>query len=155
MSYSKEQITAALLLFEKTGSPAKVQEILGYPSISMLYLWKEWYPELYNRRGKQWKHATLDIKMDAIRRCYYDGESIQSVAEDIGYTVAAIRYWKRKYAKEGSLSFMKKPEAKQHHITHHRRGHRFRMQDMLNPLIERNHSTQSKDHQCHNECPKI
>ena len=111
MSYSKEQITAALLLFEKTGSPAKVQEILGYPSISMLYLWKEWYPELYNRRGKQWKHATLDIKMDAIRRCYYDGESIQSVAEDIGYTVAAIRYWKRKYAKEGSLSFMKKPEA--------------------------------------------
>lgn len=85
MSYSKEQITAALLLFEKTGSPVKVQEMLGYPSISMLYLWKEWYPELYNRKGKQWKHATLDMKMDAIRRYYYDGESIQSVAEDIGW----------------------------------------------------------------------
>lgn len=112
MSYSKEQITAALLLFEKTGSPAKVKELLGYPSISMLYLWKEWYPELYNRKGKQWKHATLDMKIDAIRRCNYDGESIQSVSEDIGYTVAAIRYWKRKYAKEGALSFMKKSDTK-------------------------------------------
>lgn len=50
MSYSKEQITAALLLFDKTGSPAKVKELLGYPSISMLYLWKEWYPDLYKAR---------------------------------------------------------------------------------------------------------
>ena len=112
MSYSKEQITAALLLFDKTGSPAKVKELLGYPSISMLYLWKEWYPDLYKRQGKQWKHASLDLKMDAIRRCYYDGESIESVSRDIGYTPAAIKYWKRKYAKEGALSFMKKPDTK-------------------------------------------
>ena len=48
MSYSQEQITAALLLFDKTGSPAKVKELLGYPSIAMLYLWKERYTDLYN-----------------------------------------------------------------------------------------------------------
>ena len=99
MSYSQEQITAALLLFDKTGSPAKVKELLGYPSIAMLYLWKERYPDLYKRQGKQWTHAPLDLKMSAIRRCYYDGESIESVSRDIGYTVAAIQYWKRKYAK--------------------------------------------------------
>lgn len=112
MSYSQEQITAALLLFDKTGSPAKVKELLGYPSIAMLYLWKERYPDLYKRQGKQWTHAPLDLKMSAIRRCYYDGESIESVSRDIGYTVAAIQYWKRKYAKEGALSFMKKPTTK-------------------------------------------
>ena len=112
MSYSKEQITAALLLFEKTGSPAKVNELLGYPSVSMLYLWKEWYPELCHHKGKQWKHASLDLKLSAVRRCYYDGESIESVSEDIGYTVAAIRYWKSKFAKEGALSFMKKTDSK-------------------------------------------
>ena len=42
MSYSQEQITAALLLFDKTGSPAKVKELLGYPSIAMLEF-KCWY----------------------------------------------------------------------------------------------------------------
>ena len=112
MSYSKEQITAALLLFEKTESPTKVTELLGYPSIAMLYLWRKWYPELCHHKGKQWKQVSLDLKLSAIHRCYYDGERIESVSEDIGYSVAAIRYWKSQYAKEGALSFMKKIDSK-------------------------------------------
>lgn len=92
MHYTKEQIAAALMLYAKTGSPAKVTEMLGYPSVPMLYHWKVKFPELYGREPKKsWTLAPLELKLDAIHRCYEQGERIQSVAEDIGYTVHVKR----------------------------------------------------------------
>lgn len=97
------------MLYAKTGSPNKVVEMLGYPSIQMLYHWKVKYPELYGREPyKSWTLAPLELKLSAIRRCYVDGERIQSVAEDIGYSVQSIRGWYARYASKGAVSLMKK-----------------------------------------------
>lgn len=97
------------MLYAKTGSPTKVTEMLGYPSVPMLYHWKVKFPELYGREPKKsWTLAPLELKLDAIHRCYEQGERIQSVAEDIGYTVASIRGWYRRYSAKGAVSLMKK-----------------------------------------------
>lgn len=97
------------MLYAKTGSPNKVVEMLGYPSIQMLYHWKVKYPELYGREPyKSWTLAPLELKLSAICRCYVDGERIQSVAEDIGYSVQSIRGWYARYASIGAASLMKK-----------------------------------------------
>lgn len=48
------------------------------------------------------------MKLDAIKRCYENGETVKSVAEEIGYTSPAIINWHKKYQKEGLVSLMKK-----------------------------------------------
>ena len=42
MRYTKEQIAAALILFNKTGSAVRVTKALGYPTVAMLYRWPDW-----------------------------------------------------------------------------------------------------------------
>lgn len=48
MRYTQEQILTALVLLKVTGSPDKVIQTLGYPSSSMLYHWRDKYPEYYD-----------------------------------------------------------------------------------------------------------
>jgi transposase InsO family protein/transposase-like protein len=113
MRYTKEQISAALLLLDATGSPATVIETLGYPSTPMLYHWKKKYPEFCSSpQQRHWKQASTDLKMDVIRRCFVDGESVQSVSEEIGYTPSIIYKWFRCYREKGFVSLMEKPDAK-------------------------------------------
>lgn len=109
MSYSREQISTALLLLKTTGSPAKVIETLGYPSSPMLYHWRDKYPEYYEAPNqKHWKQASAELKRATIERCLIKGESVQSVSKDIGYTPSLIYKWLRDYRQKGHVSTMKK-----------------------------------------------
>ena len=113
MRYTKEQISAALLLLDATRSPTTVIETLGYPSNPMLYHWKKKYPGLCSTpQQRHWKMASTDLKMDVVRRCFVDGESVQSVSEEIGYTPSMIYKWFRCYREKGLVSLMKKPDTK-------------------------------------------
>ena len=77
----------------------KVVELLGYPSVSMLSEWKHMYPELVASRKRKtprsWTQASFDLKMHAIHRCINNGDAIESVAEDIGYSATAVWKWVR------------------------------------------------------------
>ena len=109
-SYSKEQIFTALTLYNKLQSMPKVVELLGYPSVSMLSEWKHMYPELvtsHKRKApRSWVHASFDLKMHAIHRCINNGETIKSVAEDIGYSSVAVLKWVHEYTEKGNISLM-------------------------------------------------
>ena len=109
MRYTREQISAALLLLKATGSPTKVIETLGYPSSPMLYHWRDKYPDLYDVPSQRhWKQASAELKESAIQRCINDGESVKSISEDIGYSVSLIYKWLRDYRRKGLISIMKK-----------------------------------------------
>lgn len=113
MRYTKEQIATAILLFQATGSPEKVIKTLGYPSNPMLYKWRDKYPEYYaSPVKKHWKQAATELKLDVIRRCFINGESVQLVSDEIGYTPSIIYKWYRVYREKGGLSLMKKPDTK-------------------------------------------
>ena len=45
-------------------------------------------------------------QLDAIRRCFEQGENIKYVSEDIGYSRASIYQWRKRYLKEGTLGLM-------------------------------------------------
>lgn len=108
--YTKEQISAALLLLKATGSPNKVIETLGYPSSPMLYHWRDKYPELYDVPDqKHWHKSPVELREAVIKRCIVDGESVKSISEEIGYSPSLIYKWIRCYQEKGQLSKMSKP----------------------------------------------
>lgn len=112
MRYTKEQISAALLLLKATGSPNKVIETLGYPSSPMLYHWRAMYPEYYDVPDqRRWRQAPDELKQSIIKRCFIDGEPVKLVAEEIGYTPSLIYKWIREYREKGHFSSMKKTTA--------------------------------------------
>lgn len=106
MRYSEEQIQTALRLLDKTGSPKVVIQALGYPSRQMLYHWKKAYKPIRHRRS--WRHASYELKLTTIHRCFDNGEPVQLIAEEIGYSVSAIYIWYRKYRQKGPSALMKK-----------------------------------------------
>ena len=65
---------------------------------------------------KHWKQAPWELKRNTIERCSIGGESVKSVAEDIGYSPSFIYKWLRDYQKEGFIPSMKKPKADTPHI---------------------------------------
>lgn len=112
MRYTKEQISAALLLLKATGSPDKVIQTLGYPSSPMLYHWRDKYPEYYDiPNQKHWKQAPDELKQSVIRRCIIDGEPVKSISEEIGYSPSLIYKWLRCYREKGFTSHMKNTNA--------------------------------------------
>ena len=68
------------------------------------------YPELvtsHKRKApRSWVHASFDLKMHAIHRCINNGETIKSVAEDIGYSSVAVLKWVHEYTEKGNISLM-------------------------------------------------
>ncbi len=110
--YSREaQIAAALHLYDTIGSMPKVVKLLGYPSVPTLSYWVRKYPELRKpRKATTYKHAPLELKLEAIHRCTEGGETIKSVSEDIGYTTVAIWGWIRKYSEKGTISLMSRSD---------------------------------------------
>ena len=52
------------------------------------------------------RNPPLEVKLDAIHRCYELGENIKYVSEDIGYSRASIYQWRKRYLKEGTLGLM-------------------------------------------------
>lgn len=109
MNYTIEQIKTALLLLKSIGSPSKVIALLGYPSNPMLYHWRDKYPEYYDVPDqKHWKKASPELKRNTIDRCIFRGESVKSVAEDIGYSHSLVYKWLREYQKKGCIPSVKK-----------------------------------------------
>ena len=109
MMYTKNQIIAALALYDATGSAKTVINTLGYPSNPMLYHWIKKYPEYLSKpHVRHYKQAAAELKEQAIRRCLIDGEPVRSIAEDIGYTESIVYKWLRSNREKGICSNMKK-----------------------------------------------
>ena len=122
--YSEEQYYKALEVYEETKSIAKTMRLLGYPARRQtLYNWinrKRMLPENrstfrgYNTADHP-RHPPAELKLKAIRRCFEEGEDVQSVSEEIGYSRASIYTWRRKYLLKGIAGLMNNPKE-------HRRG---------------------------------
>lgn len=113
--YSKEQKANALEVFHQTNSVSETIHILGYPTRRQLYTWiaaenmvkkeRKQLPRFANSPAHP-RNPPLDVKLDAIRRCFEQGENIKYVSEDIGYSRASIYQWRKRYLKEGTLGLM-------------------------------------------------
>lgn len=121
--YTKEQQDRALKEFERLGSVQAVINLLGYPTRNTLYEWNK-----AARINKQNQHGSLDkpyeiknrninspshprnpdvnVKLNAIYRCFSLGEGVEYVSKEIGYSRASIYTWYRKYQKFGVAGLM-------------------------------------------------
>ena len=113
--YSKEQKDIALRIYHQTESVTETIRILGYPTRRNLYTWiaeentppktRKEYPVINNPPDHP-RNPPLEVKLNAIHRCYELGENIKYVSEDIGYSRASIYQWRKRYLKEGTLGLM-------------------------------------------------
>lgn len=99
-------------VYHQCGSVTETIRVLGYPTRRSLYTWieNEGIPkpprkELthVNTAGHP-RNPSLEVKMDALHRCFELGESIKSVSEEIGYTRVSIYAWRKKYLRGGTAA---------------------------------------------------
>lgn len=89
--YSKKQKDIALRIYHQTESVTETIRILGYPTRRNLYTWiaeentppktRKEYPVIDNPPDHP-RNPPLEVKLDAIHRCYELGENIKYVSED-------------------------------------------------------------------------
>ena len=113
--YSEEQYHKALEVYEETKSVTRTMTILGYPERRQtLYNWinrKRMLPDDratfrgYNTPEHP-RHPPLELKLEAIHRCFELGEDVQSVSDEIGYSKASIYTWRKKYIQKGAVALM-------------------------------------------------
>lgn len=112
--YTQEKVDIALKLYHQCGSVTKSVQILGYPTKKALYDWihgegkqekQRKVLELINTKTHP-RNPPVEVKMDALHRCFKLGESIKSVSEDIGYTRASIYVWRKRYIHKGAVALM-------------------------------------------------
>ena len=117
--YSEEQYYKALEVYEETKSITKTMRLLGYPARRQtLYNWinrKRLLPEERSTfRGyntpEHPRHPPLELKLEVIHRCFEQGEDVQSVSKEIGYSTASIYTWRRKYILKGTAALMNSPK---------------------------------------------
>lgn len=107
--YSQDKIDVALKVFHQCGSVTTTIRVLGYPTRRALYTWianegsakSERKPLKRVNTAEHPRNPPVEVKMDAIHRCFELGESIKSVSEAIGYTRASIYSWRKKYLHGG------------------------------------------------------
>ena len=103
--YTKEQKEKALAIYDVTQSIAEVIRQLGYPSQQALYTW-------IANRDNPWQkpsgfrgvntaehplHPSVALKLSAIKACFEDGNDVQFVSAQIGYSRASIYAWRKRY----------------------------------------------------------
>lgn len=103
------------LQIQQTESVTETIRILGYPTRRNLYTWiaeentppktRKEYPVIDNPPDHP-RNPPLEVKLDAIHRCYELGENIKYVSEDIGHSRPSIYQWRKRYLKEGTLGLM-------------------------------------------------
>ena len=115
MSFSEEEKSKALQLYDETGSISKVIQKLGYPSRHHMYTWiNNRYIERKRRESDYTdspdhrRHPSLETKLEIIHRCFAEGEAIRSISEEYGYTRGSIYSWRRKYLSGGAGALMNK-----------------------------------------------
>ena len=52
------------------------------------------------------RNPSFELKLEAIKRCFENGENIMFVSEEIGYSRASIYQWRKRYIKDGALGIM-------------------------------------------------
>ncbi len=113
--YSKKQKEEALKLYKQSKSVSETVRILGYPTGKQFYNWvyEEKHPPKERKKLAEVgnppyhpRNPSLDVKLDAIHRCFEPGENIKYVSEDIGYSGAGIYQWRKRYLKEGAIGLM-------------------------------------------------
>lgn len=114
--YSKEQREKALRLYDEGHSVSKVIQSLGYPKTRQgMYLWikqrdappkKEAVRRKINNPPEHPLHPSVETKLSIIRRCFIEGENVQLVSEETGYSRASIYTWRRKYQSKGTIALM-------------------------------------------------
>ena len=98
----KEQREKALALYDKCHSVTKVIQVLGYPeSRQGLYPWLRQRNAAPKKKAERRRvnnspdyplHPSLKTKLDILRRCFIEGENVQLVSEETGYSRASILY---------------------------------------------------------------
>ena len=123
--YTKEQEAYALAEYERTGSVIETIRRLGYPSKATLYRWYErkraglenqhgcvrQYPigaGHYSNTPEHPRNAPTKLKYEAIQRCFEQGEDVEYVSREIGYSRMSIYVWRRNYLKHGMVGLMAK-----------------------------------------------
>lgn len=112
--YTKEQKDRALTIYDATQSIVEVIRQLGYPSKQALYTWianrdKPWHqPNGFRgvNTAEHPRHPSVDLEIPAIRACFEEGNDVQLVSAQIGYSRASIYAWRKRYLKEGMLGLM-------------------------------------------------
>ena len=116
--YTKEQEERALQEIERLGSITAVIQKLGYPSSSTLYRWDERKragienhhrnsrKDQASQREKASANASAEFKYNVIRRCFEDGEAVEYVSREIGYSRVSIYKWRRQYLQQGMIGLM-------------------------------------------------
>ncbi|MEY8357210.1 hypothetical protein AALB39_28245 [Lachnospiraceae bacterium 54-53] len=61
---------------------------------------------IFGKMTEQSRHQSVEIKMNALHRCFKLGEDVEYVSRDIGYNRAGIYTWRRKYLKKGMLALI-------------------------------------------------
>ena len=119
--YSEEQYHRALEVYAETQSVARTMALLGYPARRQtLYNW-------INRKRKSPeerfafcgcntlehpRHPPAEIKLEALHRCFELGETVQKVADELGYSTASIYNWRKTYIQKGASALMRPPKEK-------------------------------------------
>lgn len=113
--YSEEEYRRTLEVYGETKSVTRTIEVLEYPTRRQtLYNWinrKRMLPEeKYTFRGYNTPehpgHPPLELKFEVLHRCFELGEDVQSVSNEVGYSIASIYAWRRKYIQKGASALM-------------------------------------------------
>lgn len=114
--YSEEQRNKALTLYDECQSVVKVIQILGYPQTRQgLYNWikqRNQPPKdkaarkRVNNSPEHPFHPSVKTKLSILRRCFIEGENVQLVSEETGYSRSSIYTWRRKYQLKGAMALM-------------------------------------------------
>lgn len=113
--YSKQQKQAALELYKQLESVSETVRVLGYPTREHLYNWiyeekkkkqKEKRIERFGNPPNHPRNPSYELKLEAIKRCFENGENIMYVSEEIGYSRTSIYQWRKRYLKDGALGIM-------------------------------------------------
>ena len=116
--YTKEQKEHALKEYERLGSVQATITYLGYPSRHTLYDWhrnmlanKQNYhgspnkpyqiQQKYINAPEHPRYPDINLKLEAIKRCFSLGEGVEYVSREIGYSRMSIYAWYRQYQKYG------------------------------------------------------
>ncbi len=126
-TYSKQEISEALKLYDLEENVTRVVRILGYPTKATLYLWlrqrspksSQVIPTLTTNGDRSISNYYLnrktvspETKIEAIKRCFNDGEDVRQVAEEMGVSRQSIHNWRRIVEKNGLVALMNRDKQK-------------------------------------------
>ena len=113
--YSKEQRESALQLYDECRSVTKVIQKLGYPSRQGMYKWIKERTKSPKEKASRKRltnakehplHPSAETKLTILERCFINGENIQLVSEETGYSRTSIYRWRKLYVSQGAAALM-------------------------------------------------